>query len=196
MTLEILIQSNSIADLKDKEVQAIADFGTKSPNGYNLTNGGDGVWGLKRTPETVANDRIRGINQWACEKFKAKHKNAMAIAMQDPNVRSGISAALRAKWQDPSFREKCTNSRIGKKQSEETKRKRAKSIRASWFSGAKVQPGSYSTDEISKVYAMKGCMTAKDAASKTGMTPSYVAGVWRHEKAKVALAALGIYEVE
>lgn len=50
-------------ELMALEQQAIAFYNTFEPNGYNMTFGGDGTWGLKRTEEDSRN-RSRKLKQY------------------------------------------------------------------------------------------------------------------------------------
>jgi len=49
---EIVFECNSWEELCKEEIGYIKIFNTKVPNGYNLTDGGEGVIGLKRSKET------------------------------------------------------------------------------------------------------------------------------------------------
>lgn len=68
----------NVENLKLLEQDLIQQFGTKVPNGYNLTNGGDGVFGYKQSEETIKRvaDIKRGTK--ASEQTKAKMRIAHA----------------------------------------------------------------------------------------------------------------------
>jgi len=57
--LEILDKANSENELKEKEIYWIKFYNSRK-QGYNLTNGGDGVWGYKHTEETK--EYLRKVN--------------------------------------------------------------------------------------------------------------------------------------
>jgi len=48
-----IASAKTLENLKEVEKDLIVQFGTKVPNGYNLTDGGDGVFGFKHSAETV-----------------------------------------------------------------------------------------------------------------------------------------------
>lgn len=66
----------SLENLKLVEQELIKQLQTKVPNGYNLTDGGDGLFGFKHTTETIQkiSDKRKGIK--ASEKTKSKMSQA------------------------------------------------------------------------------------------------------------------------
>lgn len=62
--VETLIVANDWNYLCDMEIAAIAAFSTRAPDGYNLTIGGEGIRGVKWTPEQRAaqSARLKGKN--------------------------------------------------------------------------------------------------------------------------------------
>jgi group I intron endonuclease len=46
-----IASAKTLKNLKEVEKDLIVQFGTKVPNGYNLTDGGDGVFGFKQSEE-------------------------------------------------------------------------------------------------------------------------------------------------
>ena len=46
-----IASAKTLENLKEVEKDLIVQFGTKVPNGYNLTDGGDGVFGFKQSEE-------------------------------------------------------------------------------------------------------------------------------------------------
>ena len=51
MSVKTLVIANDYEYLKQLEISAISTFDTKVPNGYNMTDGGDGVLGVIVTEE-------------------------------------------------------------------------------------------------------------------------------------------------
>jgi group I intron endonuclease len=49
--IQVVASAKTISDLKELEKQLIVQYKTKVPNGYNLTDGGDGLTGYKHTEE-------------------------------------------------------------------------------------------------------------------------------------------------
>lgn len=69
----------------------IKQFGTKTPNGYNMTDGGDGCIGLKKTPEQLANHSKKMIASWE-RKTPEERKE----------ISKNISESCKKKWKDPA----------------------------------------------------------------------------------------------
>jgi group I intron endonuclease len=49
--IQVVASAKTIVDLKELEKQLIVQYQTKVPNGYNLTDGGDGLTGYRHTEE-------------------------------------------------------------------------------------------------------------------------------------------------
>jgi group I intron endonuclease len=49
--IQVVASAKTIPDLKELEKQLIVQYQTKVPNGYNLTDGGDGLTGYRHTEE-------------------------------------------------------------------------------------------------------------------------------------------------
>jgi hypothetical protein len=96
--IETIASAKTLKDLKEIEKQLIDQNQTKVPHGYNLTNGGDGLFGYKFTEEQ-------------------KKRNG--------DAKRGIKASeeTKKKMQQSHLGEK--NHFYGKKHTEETKRKNA-----------------------------------------------------------------------
>jgi group I intron endonuclease len=71
-----IASAKTLENLKEIEKELIAQFNTKVPLGYNLTNGGDGVFGFKQSEEQKKRngDLKRGTK--ASEETKAKMRIA------------------------------------------------------------------------------------------------------------------------
>jgi hypothetical protein len=87
--------------LKDLEVKAIAAYGTRSPNGYNLTAGGDGV--VDGGPEVAEKIRKgRALNPpILTESGKKAISEGGVRAWADPDRRAIRSANIKARLNDP-----------------------------------------------------------------------------------------------
>ena len=110
-TKEILVVSD-YEYIRDLEIKAIEAFKTMSPNGYNLTIGGDGTNGYSHTDCT-----------------KQKISDLAKIRMADPERRKHLSELNTGKKQSAETKEKIRltslgrRPMLGKKQSDEAKRK-------------------------------------------------------------------------
>lgn len=69
---EIIFSGLSENDAKYLEQLLIKAFDTKKPNGYNLTDGGDGALGYKPTEETLLKMSAASKDRWADEEFKSR----------------------------------------------------------------------------------------------------------------------------
>jgi len=101
---EIAVPLKGIEDLKELEKNIISQESSKAPNGYNLTDGGDGVRGYSPSLETrkkisdsckgkpnLKNRKPRGPMK---EETKLKIKNTLKGTQRPPEV----CAKLKASW--------------------------------------------------------------------------------------------------
>ena len=119
----VLYTSFSEDDAKWKEKLLIKLFNCKIPNGYNMTDGGDGVIGIEWTDER-----------------KEQHSKLMKEIMNNPNMKQKVSIAqtgkklsketiekmsnrMRGVKRSDEFKQKMKTARLGYKHSEETKKK-------------------------------------------------------------------------
>ena len=121
-SIEPLCSARSWDDICAAEAALIEQHGTKAPNGYNISNGGEGPFGVTRTADAV-------------ERSASKHRGRPC----HPNT----IAAARARHGVPKpagHGAKVAAARKGKPRSEETKAK----LRAYW--AARRQAGEFKTD--------------------------------------------------
>lgn len=124
--LEVLGKFDSFDNLYSAEQQAISAYNSKSPNGYNLTDGGKGTFGLPASPERrlkigLAN-KGRELSEEARRKISESKKGgdfslqveAMANANRGVKRSAETVAKMRAVW-------------TGRKHSDESKRKMSES---------------------------------------------------------------------
>lgn len=103
-TCEVIEECDTREQLNEREIFWIAELNCKAPNGYNLTDGGEGTSGLEFTPEH-------------CAKISAAKKNPSA------ETRAKMSAVHKGKPLSDEHRAKIGATQKGKKLSEETKAK-------------------------------------------------------------------------
>lgn len=110
---DILHRELSEKEAKTKEKYYIVLYNSKSPNGYNLTDGGDGSVGIIVSEETR-------------EKLKKSHLGQVAwnkgLVYKSPKT----SKAQLKLWKSEEYREKMSNAHIGFKHTEETKKRISK----------------------------------------------------------------------
>ena len=91
------LQDRTWAELCDLEKTLIRELGTKAPNGYNMTDGGDGTVGYKYTLEQ--RKRVTG-RKWTAEQRKkilAKRKPPPAV-WKGKKLSDDHRAKMRATW--------------------------------------------------------------------------------------------------
>lgn len=127
-TTKILCECESKQELNVKERQFIKEFGTVLPNGYNMTNGGEGPCELtrklisERTKEAMSKipDDVR-------EKQKERqHKGMIGHKVTDEAKRNMSSAAIKRGGYGPlssKHKKKLSLSGKGRRHSEESKEK-------------------------------------------------------------------------
>ena len=128
-TVLVLRQVETQEEAKALEIQLIAELGTLSPKGYNLTKGGDGSAGFKHSPET--RKKLLGINKgnkvWlgrhhspeTRRKLSEVNKGKKHSAESKRRIREGTVRALA----NPEVRAKLGSGPRGRKFSAEHKRK-------------------------------------------------------------------------
>ncbi|MCY1172719.1 group I intron endonuclease [compost metagenome] len=94
-TIELLCTCTSQADMDNMEIQMIAELGTFSPGGYNLTRGGGGKSGYKHSAESI-------------EKMASTHRGKPLTDEHKKKVSASLVGNTRA---------------LGMKHSDETRRK-------------------------------------------------------------------------
>lgn len=129
---EVLQTCSDRTEAEAAERRWIAELSTQVPLGYNATAGGDGTHGLSDTAR-------RRIGRAHCGKVVS----ALTIDRQSrprpgrrvphsAEHRAKINAALKGKKLTAETRDKLRAANLGKIQSDETKAKRATSMRAAW----------------------------------------------------------------
>lgn len=114
-----LVIECDVEQLNELEIEYIRRFDTVIPNGYNMTKGGDGVRGFKWSEESrvAASESRKGKRTGADSPWFGKTRV--------PETLEKMRIATSALWQNPEFRQHQVEAHTGKKQSDETKRKRS-----------------------------------------------------------------------
>jgi group I intron endonuclease len=124
-SIEAIGESRSFDDLKEFEKLLIEQHGTYAPGGYNLTRGGDGVLGMRFSPETLARmSRARKGRLWTDDEkaalraaragkphpFLGRHHSEETIARIKANLpeRYGTANAFYGKKHSPETLAKMT----------------------------------------------------------------------------------------
>jgi group I intron endonuclease len=112
-----------LSNLKELEKILISQFETFAPNGYNLTLGGDGVFGYKQTAEQAEKSRTLRLGVKHSEETKKK----MSCAHSGENNHFfGRRHSEETKKRISEAKKGCVGPWLGKTRSEETKKKISK----------------------------------------------------------------------
>jgi len=131
--------------LTELEVRAIAAFNTRYPNGYNLTDGGEGTSGVVRSAETRLKMGVANIGRKPSDENIAKLKIINSNRVRGPDERAKLSVAHKGKKKSPDHVEKMRSAGTGKTLSAEARAK------VSEFNKGKI----FSDDTRAKISAAK-----------------------------------------
>lgn len=109
ITVAIVADGVPKNELAAREMAAIAALCTKVPNGYNLTDGGDGVAGWYFSADENTKEAFREKSRERMKKLHADGRVSIAPALaygRSPEGRAQRSASVRNRFQtDDSFRD-------------------------------------------------------------------------------------------
>lgn len=116
-------------DACEQEILHIRRFNTKSPNGYNLTDGGDGATGQAMSAETRARMSATHKARQADPELRRRTSEALKGVPKTPEHNAKVAAANTGKTHSEETRAKLAAAATGVKQSAETIAKRAEKLR-------------------------------------------------------------------
>ena len=119
---EVLEENLKAEELSIREVFWIEKLNTKLPNGYNLTDGGEGTIGYKKTLTQIENHKNAIRGKKTSEETKRKMSEANIGKKKTENHAKNISKGLTGRKLSPEHVEKVVAANRGKKLSEEQKR--------------------------------------------------------------------------
>lgn len=130
------IHLESVEAAKALEVELITKHGRLNIGTGKLTNlraGGEGYNGFTEEGRAKLSKRLKENNPMADPAIRAKasaslRASGMMAGDNNPSKREDVRAKLKAKWQDPEFREKQRLARTGKKRSEEFKERARRAL--------------------------------------------------------------------
>jgi group I intron endonuclease len=118
-----LVIECDVDKLDELEIRYIRQFNTLAPKGFNLTKGGDGVRGLKWSMESrEAVSRAKKGKRTGDEAYWFGKKHT-------PETLEKLRVATSNLWENVEYRQHQVEVHKGKKQSEETKRKRSEALK-------------------------------------------------------------------
>lgn len=128
-SFEITVLASAIGDvdnLKELEKQLIAQHNTAVPLGYNLTMGGDGLFGFKQSREVVERVAAKKRGTKMSEESKQKMHEAH---LGEKNHFFGRTHSEETKRKISETKQGCAGPWAGKPRSEETKRKISEALK-------------------------------------------------------------------
>jgi hypothetical protein len=79
----------------------------------NLTDGGDGILGLKMSNEAKQKMRLKKLGTKQSEEVKKKRGESISRALQSPEVKARYSAASTGRWHTDQAKDKISKARTG-----------------------------------------------------------------------------------
>ena len=127
-TLEVLEVCETLEQLKERERYFIAKFDCRWPKGYNMTDGGEGIW--DRTPESIKKMSRKGMHH--TEETKRKLSRILKGRKISEETKRKISKALTGRRPTPEALKnmsKAAKARKGKKLSREHRHKISETLK-------------------------------------------------------------------
>jgi hypothetical protein len=107
--------------IREMEIAAIAAFNTQVPRGYNVALGGQISPALV---PTIAKKMSDGqLRVWADPTYRQMMREKARQRVRSPEHCANLSRAKKKEWERQESRQKYINSHIGKRPSEETRKK-------------------------------------------------------------------------
>jgi len=119
---EVLEENISKEELSLREIFWINKLNTKLPNGYNMTDGGEGFIGLKKTKQQIEKHRKAITGKKASEETRKKMSDAHKGKKLSSEHVMNVSKALTGRKLSPEHIKKVSERNKGKKISEEQKK--------------------------------------------------------------------------
>lgn len=110
-SVELLYTANSRDEMHQMEIHFIKSLNTLSPDGYNLTEGGDAGIMSEETKQMMS-DRLKG------QPLSDKNKAGLIAAWKDPAIRHQRCLAIKAAMNRESVRQKTSERQKGKPKSD------------------------------------------------------------------------------
>lgn len=121
--VDVIEECDSEEKLNEREIYWIAFYNCKKPNGYNLTDGGEGVIGYKAPPELSARLSKMRKGRPNTPEQRAKISATLKGKIFSPETCAKISTAKMGHTVSSETRKKLRNANLGKKASAQTRAK-------------------------------------------------------------------------
>jgi group I intron endonuclease len=172
--IEIIDKADTIKELNEKEVKWIAAFSCISPNGYNLSAGGGGTIGVRRTEEEKENLR----RLWLGNKHALGHRDTKETRAQKSASRIGLKHSEKTKA-------KIGKAHKGRVFSEKTRAQMSESAKKKKVNRTAIDAMQQVTSKkVINLDTNETFFSAAEAARKYSVGRSYIAACCRglHEK--------------
>lgn len=126
-SVEIIETCETLEQLNEREKFWIREFNCKKPNGYNLTDGGEGIPGYKAPPELSARLSVQRKGKKVTPEQSAKISAKLTGREFTDEHKANISAAKMGHSVPDETRAKLAIAKTGKKDSVETRAKKSAS---------------------------------------------------------------------
>ena len=149
-----------------KEKELIALYGRrdlKKGTLFNLTDGGEGVAGMVKTPEQRANDGRFTAEHWQDPEYRAKVVAAQKAVQGTAEARAMKSEHSKAAWADEVVRNRRQNGIKRGRSQEKSRRKTSEQAKAQWADPAYAAKQTANNQEIANRPEVKA---AKASAAK------------------------------
>jgi len=122
----IIVETDDDEELREFEIESIAFLHTKVPNGYNMTDGGDGTSGHKMTEETKCKISRKAKGRLVSKEVRRKMSEAQRGKVVSEETKQRMSEAAKAAV-TPEIRAIRSRTHKGKFVSAETRKKLSES---------------------------------------------------------------------
>lgn len=120
---EVIRSEVPIEQINETEIQCIKEHNCKVPNGYNITEGGEGLKGHKHSEETKQKIRQAGLGRVVSYETRMKIGLAHKGKTLSEEMKAKLSVSHRGKKQSEETIQKRVAANTGRKRTEEFKKK-------------------------------------------------------------------------
>lgn len=174
---ERVFETKVEAEAFAKEIELIVLYGRRNTNTgtlFNLTDGGEGVSGMRKTDEQKAVDGRFSKEHWQDPEYREKVIAAQKAVQSTPEARALKSENSAEAWADPEVREKRQTGIKRARSSDASKAKTSAQAKAQWSDPEYAAKQTANNQEIANRAEVKA---AKAAASKA----LWADPVWREK---------------
>jgi hypothetical protein len=163
---ERVLETPNEADAFAREIELIALYGRRNLKRgplFNLTDGGEGVAGMRKTEAQKAVDSQFSREHWADPEYRAKIVAAQQAVQGTPEARANKSVASAEAWANPETRQKRQDGIKQARSTDVSKAKTSAQAKAQWSDPTYAAKQTANNQEIANRAEVKA---AKAAAAK------------------------------